>query len=34
MQVKLAELMDFVETHMVDAARHQKQEYKKHNKNI
>ncbi|KAL5463574.1 hypothetical protein EMCRGX_G032483 [Ephydatia muelleri] len=30
MQAKLAELMDFVETHMVDAARHQKQEYDKH----
>ena len=30
MQAKLAELMDFVETHMVDAARHQKQEYDKY----
>ena len=30
MQAKLAELMDFVEAHMVDAARHQKQEYDKH----
>ena len=30
MQAKLAELMDFVETHMVDAASHQKQENDKH----
>ena len=33
MQAKLAELMDFVEAHKVDAARHQQQEYDKH-KNI
>ena len=30
MQAKLAELMDFVEAHMVDAASHPKQEYDKH----
>ena len=28
-QAKIAELADFVETHMADADRHQKQEYDK-----